>query len=428
MEAYQSFLASPKVSDLSDDAILAYVTVVSSIQNSASIVKHLTSTEIRHVIQKIIGTVDGGSNAFYDIENTIQFVAGGGKYLPGLDEFIVDKTLTFPSFHVVSYDADHKINHIRVHWDQGALLKQAGVIGVRGKNWPIAESKDQLRMVSTANTKTSNPSRGRTAASARPAKEEVVVTTSRSVSPTKRPTKDPHGSLDLFAPVEADPNTPPRASFSNVLSPRPSAKPAPRDMNDLFVSAGAENKPPPSPPKGAAGRFAPSRLWDENGGNDIPSLRLKKGNHPSAKQPSHFEFDDFNTPVKPKPKAHNINESHFSLSGEGEDTYARPKAKPRGQEVLHYSIGDEDHEEEPMKPAQSRVHQQRADQKTHFDIHEGTPEAPAHNNKENRVRKDQETHYSFEDQSPAAKAERPTKVKPISSVFSRNFDFSYAGE
>ena len=458
MDIYQAFLASPDASKLSDDVELMYVNSGRTFSSAKTVANHLrvdrqNNIQIRNS-QQVIGAIEGPDRAFFDVKNTVEFVSGGGEYLPGLDEFIVDKTITFPSFHVVTFSPDLRVSQIRIHWDQGGLLKQSGVIGMRGKNWPITDSKDQLRLISAANEKTSIPVRGRTIAKAEKETEptlqkdalenEPKPTAARSVSPSKRPTKDPYASLDLFAPVEADPNTPPRSSFpANVLSPRPSAKPAQRDMGDLFVNSGTENRPPPlSPPKGAAGRFAPSRLWDETAGEDddqyFKSRLPPKGAASAAalKKASHFEFEDFTTPAKPKPSIRHGNQPHFSLSGDTEAddaARAKPKTKPRGQSLRHYNIGD-DYEnadaEEPSKDDR-QTFQPRKDVQTHFDINDAGPTA---DNKENLVhtgvlRKDQESHFEIQDASPSAgKAERPAaKVKPVSSVFSRNFDFSYPG-
>ena len=49
--------------------------------------------------------------------------------------------------HMVNFNTSGKILSIRQSWDQGALLKQLDIIGKTGRNWPIRDSKDQIKMI-----------------------------------------------------------------------------------------------------------------------------------------------------------------------------------------------------------------------------------------------------------------------------------------
>ena len=45
------------------------------------------------------------------------------------------------------FDSQRKIRQIRLHWDQGTVLKQVDAIGKSGRNWPIRDGKPQVDAV-----------------------------------------------------------------------------------------------------------------------------------------------------------------------------------------------------------------------------------------------------------------------------------------
>jgi hypothetical protein len=97
---YERFLASPNPLSLSEDATLKYITTLTTFTKAGPIVKHLEA-QTRNVVKKkgehVIGVVEGHSSLSMDIETTLEFMSGGGAYLPGLENFVTDKIVTFPT-------------------------------------------------------------------------------------------------------------------------------------------------------------------------------------------------------------------------------------------------------------------------------------------------------------------------------------------
>ena len=99
---YQSFLANPDPALLSQHASLNYITTLTTFNDSAAILKHLTAQQkiLKKKTEKTLSTVESSNALCLDVETTIEFLAGGA-YLPGLDDnFVSDRIVTFP---VVSY-------------------------------------------------------------------------------------------------------------------------------------------------------------------------------------------------------------------------------------------------------------------------------------------------------------------------------------
>ena len=98
-EAYEFYLAHPAADVLSADASLNYVTTLTTIHSAASIAKHHTAHQkvVKKKGEKILDCVVGGNAITMDVETTLEFVSGGGAYLPGLDDnFVSDRVVTFP--------------------------------------------------------------------------------------------------------------------------------------------------------------------------------------------------------------------------------------------------------------------------------------------------------------------------------------------
>ena len=96
---YQSFLTSPYASALNENASLNYITTLTTISSAAAIVRHHAAHEkvLTKKEEKILSCVEGSNALCLDIETTLEFIAGGGAYLPGLDgNFLVDRAVTFP--------------------------------------------------------------------------------------------------------------------------------------------------------------------------------------------------------------------------------------------------------------------------------------------------------------------------------------------
>lgn len=104
---YQSFLANPNVSALSSDATLNYITTLTTINSATSILKHIAAHH--HVLKKkeenVLSAIESENSICLDVETTLEFVTGGGAYLPGLDDnFLADRVVTFPMvFFLIAY-------------------------------------------------------------------------------------------------------------------------------------------------------------------------------------------------------------------------------------------------------------------------------------------------------------------------------------
>ena len=96
---YQSFLAKPNASLLTAEASLNYITTLTTVNTNLGIVKHLANQEktLKKEEERVISSVEGDSAICLDVETTLEFLRGGGAYLPGLDEnFLSDRVVTFP--------------------------------------------------------------------------------------------------------------------------------------------------------------------------------------------------------------------------------------------------------------------------------------------------------------------------------------------
>ncbi len=97
---YLDFLASPRATLLSDNAAsLNYITTLTTIISAASIVKHFAAHQqvLKRKNEKVLSAIEGQGAICLDIETTLEFITGGGAYLPGLDDnFLADREVTFP--------------------------------------------------------------------------------------------------------------------------------------------------------------------------------------------------------------------------------------------------------------------------------------------------------------------------------------------
>lgn len=100
---YQSFLANPSVAALNDSASLNYITTLTTINTAAAIIKHHTAHQkvLKKKEEKVLSCVEGSDAVCFDIETTLEFITGGGAYLPGLDDnFLADRVVIFPMVSV----------------------------------------------------------------------------------------------------------------------------------------------------------------------------------------------------------------------------------------------------------------------------------------------------------------------------------------
>lgn len=98
-KTYQQFLASPNTGLLADNASLHYITTLLSFGSPADIIKHLNSQTrlLEKKEEKFLSVIEGQHALAIETQTTIEFKAGGGSYLPGLDDnFLTDRVVTFP--------------------------------------------------------------------------------------------------------------------------------------------------------------------------------------------------------------------------------------------------------------------------------------------------------------------------------------------
>ena len=98
-QTYERFLSSPSAEALASDASITYLPTLTTINESAAILKHLVAQQKQFTKkgEKILSVVDGRDGLCLDVDTTIEFVTGGGTILPGLDDnFLADRVVSFP--------------------------------------------------------------------------------------------------------------------------------------------------------------------------------------------------------------------------------------------------------------------------------------------------------------------------------------------
>jgi hypothetical protein len=98
-DVYQRFLAAPTSAPLASDVSLIYITTTTEFKGVEAVTKQLTKQHIVKInSQTVLGAVQGSHSLSLDVETSIEFVSGGGAYLPNLDEtFLLDRVATFPT-------------------------------------------------------------------------------------------------------------------------------------------------------------------------------------------------------------------------------------------------------------------------------------------------------------------------------------------
>ena len=114
--AYKQFLAAPNPSLLADNASLHYITTLVTFNGSSEVAKHLASQgrELKKKEEKFLDVVEGGDALAVEVHTTIEFLTGGGAYLPSLDDnFLTDRIVTFPIVRTSSCFQTRRANHIQ---------------------------------------------------------------------------------------------------------------------------------------------------------------------------------------------------------------------------------------------------------------------------------------------------------------------------
>ena len=367
--------------------------------------------------------------------------------------------------HVVHFDRQRKIDQIRLHWDQAALLKDVEVIGARGKNWPVKPGKDQARLVASGVEASFESESSRSVSRAGSSGDVSEPNGERR----KNASKDPHASLSLFAADDYEESETPRAGSSSIRS---SAKPPPRDYNELFSGGGAGSDTPrssmsrgmsfaggpqsaekPSPKKVSTTKnFQSSRLFGDSESNQARSD--ERTLRPNPKKFDHFDLgeggrheNDRNSQAPSSPPKHKSMKHLSQWDFEDSATPQKPPYRVRGQDVRHFGWSDDEvNMDTPAQP--KRGGQARRDVATHFEFKDsstpqaerqrpaprtkGTSQANGHSLYENNLyddtpsspvkvkappgkvtnmnnhRKNFDSHFSMADESPKSGGERTT--------------------
>lgn len=414
-DTYARFLAAPSTDALAASATLHYIATLTSIHDAPAIIKHLTVQEklLKKTKQDILDAVEGNGALSVDVETTIEFSSGGGAYLPGLDDnFVADRTVTFPMVHIVHFDPAGRITQVRQYWDQGSLLKQIDVIGSRSRNWPIRDGKDQSRLIATSAAVATPSLAAASAASSRPSTAlsrgvDDVSVASRSRGSTQTATPDPHASLSLFQPRQVSEG---ESYNAQPIAPRAqSAKPPPREYSELFVGENAGSPTPAAqkiPVKAGGGKhFKANRLFDEETEEERVAA-TPRGIKTDAKKYKHFEFGDGedSRPVRETARPTTKAKSQPSWDFEDFATPSKSDIKTQPQAVRHFGWSDDDETSPVRRPI---VHKARP-MEPHFDFDDdGTPEAQrqqastkgSKGNKGQGLYEDHVTHTTTQDDS-----------------------------
>lgn len=346
-QIYAAFLASPSTSHLATDASLNYITTTTTISEPTPILKHLAAQQkqVNTKDQKVLYTIEGPDSLFLETETTVQFNNGGGAYLPSMDENLLDeKIVTFPLLHVVNFDADGKIQQIRLHWDLSTLLKQVEAIGRTGRNWPIRDGKAQVEAISKS-LKSQGINTDKQPSVSKGGPNDVAIREGNQKRTSVSATRDPHASLALFAP--RDPNEDTASTYDGPkTAPRESAKPAPREYTELFANgeaptpnAGNVRSPSPSKEgvilKAGAGKYhTGNRLFEEDENSRQPSPERKKT---YSQKYQHFDFGDGEDAQPARPSNSSRGHKHQpTFSFEDFATPLKPGNKVRPDDVRHW--------------------------------------------------------------------------------------------
>ncbi|KAK3394126.1 hypothetical protein B0H63DRAFT_37167 [Podospora didyma] len=383
--SYKRFLAAPNSSALAANASLHYITTTTSFAGATEIIKHLGS--VRNQLKKnkedVLFAIAGQNAVAVETETTLEFTAGGGPYLPGLDDnFVADRIVYLVITHIVTFDGEGKITQIRQSWDQGSLLKQLDVIGKSGRNWPIRDSKDQIGLIARCIKSNGVP--------AEPTPQELV---NRSRGNSNNILRDPHASLSLFASRDEV-----ESSQPTVISPYAGTRPHQRSFTDI-MSDEPEDDEPTSPSRGRQREQSPSKAIAPKigSGKNFQPSRLFNTDEVTAPTPDSPEQSP-NRLIRPNPKKY----QHFDFA-DGTEPQDAPKAgldfaqKPKTKHDNSWTFDDF---VTPQKPTAQRTMHKARDVR-HWgndgDIIEETPEVKGHQVK---ARINAESHFDLVDDGP----------------------------
>ncbi|RYO94079.1 hypothetical protein DL766_000885 [Monosporascus sp. MC13-8B] len=390
-DAYKQFLAAPDASLLASDASLYYVTTTTSFKGASEIISHVIASrgKFKKVKEAFLHAVQGQGALAVEVDTTLKFLTSGGPYLPGLDDnFLADHTVHVLVTHFVSFDGQGKVLQIRQTWDQGSLLKQLDVIGKTGRNWPIRDSREQIKMIETCVKSVSGVAGVATG-------QDSADLAVRSRGDSAGTTCDPNARLSLFASHEEKDE-----AIPSVISPRGGIRPHQRSFTEILGDEPAEDPASPSagrqpesprkviaPKAGAGKNYQPSRLFaaeelDDEKYQSDDGRSPDRFVRPNPKRYEHFDFADGSDPQDAsRPGEPSFRKPKHSSQWDFSDFVTPHKAKPskglRQQDMRHWgAANDEMYETPPRKPAPGKP---RRDAETHFEfVDDGFPRGEPH--------------------------------------------------
>ncbi|KAK7951891.1 uncharacterized protein PG986_007619 [Apiospora aurea] len=440
---YKQFLAAPNSSLLATDATLHYITTTTTFKTAADIIKHLSSqrNQIKKKKEDVLTAVEADNVVVLEFDTALEFVISGGTYLPGLDDnFLADRTVILPILHIVTFDNDGKIVQIRQSWDQGAMLKQVDVIGKTGRNWPIRDSQEQIKMITNAAKSVSDtvsaPKKADPAVRPRGesnnsplfgTREENNQSIASVISPRGGVKPKQRGFDEILGEEPAG------TAAASVVSPRGGARPTQRSFHDIVAeesdndeegspSSGRGRSRSPSkaiaPKAGVEKKFQPSRLFEreeeseaarnaeaharERSESPFKAIAPKSGADKKFKPSRLFNEEasenDANTGkgpelfYRPNPKRFD----HFEF-GDGSDAPEEPeKSEPKPRDSKHGSQWSFDDFVTPQKVAPTRTLQRINQDSRHWGAGDDVAEENEHPAQQ-RTRPSAEVHFEMQD-------------------------------
>ena len=309
--------------------------------------------------------------------------------------------------HIVTLDSQYKIAQIRLHWDQASLLKQLGIIGNTGRNWPIKEGKDQIAMIKNCLKRTGM-------VTPTPSESHKPSLDRRDRGNSTNATRDPYASLhmmgsreeregaqsDLVVSTKAAGHRPKQRSFADVLGDEPGSD------EDGEMDASPSQKRSMSPTKGGSGKnFQPMRLFD--GQEHTEEVETPKAGtafiRPHATKYSHFDFADGSDPqdapkagvaLDEKPKSKH--DSQWSFQDFVTPAKLQPGKAIRSQDIRHWDTDRAAMGETPAPAKPQPGKAVRSQDVRHWDTDRATMgETPAPT--QGKGRRDAETHFELQD-------------------------------
>lgn len=269
----------------------------------------------------------------------------------------------------MKFDDDNKITTIQQSWDQGALLKQLDVIGKTGRNWPIRDSQDQIKLITRSGGK--------------PAEPTPSQTVQRSVKNSTNATRDPHASLHqtgFSAPRDEEP--------ARVVSPFSGTRPRQRTFEEILGDEPNDGAPDQSPSKAVAPKIG--------AGKNFPASRLFEK---PEDEPSEPESPDDGRAQKRFMKPHPTKYNHFSFA-DGSDPADAPEAGEAFDAIKskHRSQWDFSDFVTPQKPVPSKsLRQQARHWGTDQDDYDESPAKPSPGMAGGKARRDADTQIELQD-------------------------------